>query len=105
MSKKQDFLRSEQSRAKHPECLMKGSATDVAARSQAKGNPADHQQAHSPKLGNDHNKVGDQEVTQTNQGQRTPQSRHDRETQAGSHNVVQARTGGKGAGRGPRGAG
>ncbi|MBA2960567.1 hypothetical protein GON04_00445 [Ramlibacter sp. MAH-25] len=85
--------------------MVKGSAAEVAARSQAKGNPADHQLPHTPKLGNDHNKVGNQEPTQTNQGQRTPQSRHEREALAGSHNEVQARTGGRGTGRGPRGAG
>ncbi|HZY17426.1 MAG TPA: hypothetical protein VFE82_03040 [Ramlibacter sp.] len=106
MSKKQDFLRSEQSRDKHPEKMMAGSAADLSARSQAKGNPADHQQPHTPKLSNDHNKVGDKAPTQTNQGQRTPQSRHDRQTiSGGPMNVVQARTGGKGAGRGPRGGG
>ncbi len=107
MSKKQDFLRSEQNRDKHPDKPMKGSAADLAARGQAKGNPADFdgQVPGSGKVANDHNKAGAQEPTQTHQAQRTPQSRHDRETQAGTHNVVQARTGGKGAGRGPRGAG
>ena len=106
MTKKQDFLRREQSRDKHPEKMMKGSAAEQAARANAKGNPADHQPAHTPKLANDHNKVGRQEPTQTNQGQRTPQSRHERQvTSGGPMNVIQARTGGKGAGRGPRGAG
>jgi hypothetical protein len=99
MSKKQDFLRSEQNRDAHPEKQMKGSAADLATRSQAKGNPADHQMPGTPKLANDHNKVGNQEPTQTNQGQKTPQSRHERETQAGTHNVIEARTGGKGAAR------
>lgn len=109
MSKKQDFLRSEQNRDKHPEKLMKGSAADKtlkAERAGAKGNPADFQQPHTPKLANDHNKVGNKKPTQTNQGQRTPQSRNDRQiTAGGPMNVVQARTGGKGAGRGPRGGG
>lgn len=106
MSKKQDFLRSEQSRDKHPEKMMKGSASDLEARGQAKGNTADHQVAHTPKLSNDHNKMGNKEPTQTNQGQRTPQSRHERQIIAGGPmNVVQARTGGKGGGRGPRGGG
>jgi hypothetical protein len=106
MSKKQDFLRSEQNRAAHPEKPMKGSAADLAARSQAKGNVADHQLPGTPKLANDHNKVGNQKPTQTNQGRRTPQSRHDRQIIAGGPmNVVEARTGGKGGGRGPRGGG
>ena len=61
---------------------------------------------HTPKLANDHNRTGNQEPTQTNQGRRTPQSRHERQTTAGGPmNVVQARTGGKGGGRGPRGGG
>ena len=106
MSKKQDFLRSEQNRDKHPDSHMKGSASEVASHSQAKGNPADHQIPGTPKLSNDHNKVGNKEPTQTNQGRRTPQSRHDRQTiSGGPMNVVQARTGGKGGGRGPRGGG
>lgn len=63
----------------------------------------------SGKLANDHNRQGAQAATQTHESQRTPESRHDRETQVGSHNVQEARTGGtggKGAGRGgKRGAG
>ena len=86
---------------------MKGSAAEQAAnRGQAKGNPADHQLPHTPKLANDHNRMGNKAPTQTNQGHRTPQSRHEREVTAGGPmNVVQARTGGKGGGRGPRGGG
>jgi hypothetical protein len=106
MSKKQDFIRSEQSRDAHPEKLMKGSAADLASRGQAKGNVADHQLPGTPKLANDHNKAGNKKPTQTNQAQRTPQSRHERQIiSGGPMNVVQARTGGKGAGRGPRGGG
>jgi hypothetical protein len=107
MSKKTDFLRSEQSRDKHPERLMKGSAAEQTARQrgQAKGSPADYQQPGTGKVANDHNKQGDQPPAQANEGQRTPQSRHDRENLAGSHNQVSARKGGGGAGRTPRGAG
>ena len=106
MSKKQDFIRSEQSRDKQPGTMKKGGAAGKTVRAQAKGSTADHQPPHTPKLSNDHNKVGDKEATQTNQGQRTPHSRHERQVTAGGpQNVVQARTGGKGAGRGPRGAG
>ena len=110
MSKKQEFLRKEQSRDKHPERMMKGSAAEQAAQQQAKGhakgNPADHQVAGSGKVANDHNKVGEQAPTQTNQGQRTPESRHDRQSMgSGGHNEVAARKGGGGAGREPRGAG
>ena len=105
MSKKQDFIRSEQSRDKHPEKMMKGSGTDASMRSQAKGNTADHQVPHTGKVANDHNKAGAQEATQTNQAQRTPESRHEREARMGGHNQVEATTGGKGTGRGSRGAG
>ena len=105
MSRKQDFIRSEQSRDKHPEKMMKGSAAEVASRSQAKGNTADHQVPHTGKVANDHNKAGAQDTTQTNQAQRTPESRHEREARVGSHNQVEASTGGKGGGRGTRGAG
>ncbi|WP_338106301.1 hypothetical protein [Ramlibacter henchirensis] len=108
MSKKQEFLQKEQSRDKHPEKMMKGSAAEQGARAmkgQAKGNPADHQQPGSGKVVNDHNKLGDKEATQVNEGQRTPESRHDRENLAGSHNQVTARKGGGGAGRTPRGGG
>ncbi len=92
MSKKQDFLRSEQNRDKHPE-----------KKAQAKGNPADFQQPGSGKLENDHNKQGNTKPTQKNEGKRTPESRHDRDTLVGTMNVTQARTGGKGGGRGTRG--
>lgn len=105
MSKKQDFIRSEQNRDRHPERLMKGSAAEQALHGQAKGNPADFQTPHTGKVANDHNRQGGQSSTQTNQAQRTPASRHDRESQAGSQNQIQARTGGKGGGRGPNGAG
>ena len=106
MTKKQDFLRSQQSRDKHPESNMAGSAADVQqklARSGANAASADKQPPHTPKSSNDHNKVGETHPTQTNEGRRTPQSRHDRQSLNGSMNVVQARTGGKGGGRGTRG--
>ena len=66
-----------------------------------KHNAADQQEPHSGKVSNDHNKTGEQEPTQKNEGQRTPESRHDRETHVGSHNQVKARRntgGGGGAG-------
>lgn len=102
MSKKQDFLRSEQSRDKHPEREQVGSPTSASGGA----GQDDAQAAHGGKVANDHNKTGNQPPTQTNQGQRTPESRHDRLTLgAGPHNQVSARKGGGGAGRTPRGAG
>ena len=41
----------------------------------------------------EHNKSGQQPPTQKHEGQRTPESRHDRETHAGSSNQVQSRRG------------
>ena len=105
MKSKQNHLRSEQSRERHPERTQKGSAADKATRSQAKGNVADHQPPHTGKVANDHNKMGNQQPTQINQGRRSPQARDDRESQVGSKNQVEMRTGGKGGGRGSRGAG
>jgi hypothetical protein len=67
--------------------------------------PADKQQPGTGKVSNDHNKVGETTPTQKNEGRRTPESRHDRETLAGTQNQVSARKGGDGAGRSPRGAG
>ena len=68
-------------------------------------NPDDKQTSHTGKVMNDFNKQGGQATTQKNEPQRTPESRHDRESLAGSHNQVSARKGGGGAGRTPRGAG
>lgn len=108
MSKKQDFLRSEQNRDKHPESKMTGSAASVqeesARQSVQRVSPQDRQVPPSPKYSNDHNKMGDTEPTQINQGRRTPASRHDRQViSGGAMNVIEARTGGKGGGRGTRG--
>ena len=107
MSNKQDFLRGQQSRDKHPESGITGSAAaleeEQRRRSVQSVSAQDRQEPNTPKLGNDRNKLGETRPTQTNQGRRTPQSRHDRQTVNGGMNVVQARTGGKGGGRGTRG--
>lgn len=106
MNKKQDFLRAEQSRDKHPERDQVGSPQHAA---DARGGSASSPDAQTPstgKVANDHNQMGNQEPTQTNQGRRTPESRHDRQTMgSGGHNQIAARKGGGGAGRTPRGAG
>lgn len=44
----------------------------------------------------EHNKAGQQAATQRNEPKRTPESRHDRESQVGSSNQSQARKGGAG---------
>lgn len=109
MSKKRDFLKSQQSRDKHPESGMRGSAADLEQRGvdgmSAAANPEDRQAPRTGKVENDHNKLGEQAPTQKNEARRTPDSRHDREAHIGSGNQTQARTGGKGSGRRPRGAG
>lgn len=63
-----------------------------------KQNPHDEQEAHTGKVENDTNKMGDKEATQLNQGQRTPESRSDRETHIGSGNQSQSRQGKAGSG-------
>jgi hypothetical protein len=97
MSKKKDFLRSEQSRDKHPDRLMAGSAASEELRGSAKANksayPQDRQAARSGKVENDHNKMGEQRPTQRNEGRRTPESRHERMEPRGGHNQVSARKG------------
>lgn len=108
MTRKQDFIRSQQNRDKHPDSGMRGSAADLEKRgagSNVDMNPADKQAAHSGKAENDHNKMGGQAPTQANEGRRTPQSRHDRQSHIGGTNQNRARTGGHGGGRGPSGAG
>jgi len=112
VSKKQDFIKSQQNRDKHPDSGHKGSAADVELRGANSANvglnPADKQAPRSGKLANDHNKQGAQAATQKNQARRTPESRHDRLMVAGSENKVAKRKGGSsgaGAGRGTRGAG
>ena len=65
----------------------------------------------SGKVANDHNSTGEQPATQTNQGRRAPESRHDRESHVGSGNQTQSRRGAPGSsssgtvGGGARGAG
>ena len=61
-----------------------------------KQNPRDEQTAQTGKVANDHNKAGEQEVTQKNQPKRTPDSRTDREAHIGSGNQTQSRRGSTG---------
>ena len=61
-----------------------------------KQNPRDEQTSKTGKVANDHNKVGDQELTQKNQSKRTPDSRTDREAHIGSGNQTQSRRGSTG---------
>ncbi|MEO8024373.1 hypothetical protein [Polaromonas sp.] len=61
--------------------------------SSSKQNPRDKQPAHTGKVENDSNKMGEQDATQKNQGKRTPQSRSDRESHIGGDNQSQARRG------------
>lgn len=56
-------------------------------------NPRDKQAALSGKVENDTNKLGETRPTQKNEGKRTPLSRSDRESQAGSQNQTQVRRG------------
>ncbi len=55
-------------------------------------NPRDQQAPQAGKVESDHNKQGEQDATQKNEGQRTPRGRNDRESQIGT-NQTQARRG------------
>ena len=68
-----------------------------------KQNARDKQAPLSGKVENDFNKLGEQKPTQKNEGQRTPQSRHDREAQVGGQNQSQARRGAANSGVPPKG--
>lgn len=107
MSRKHDFIQSEQNRDKHPESTHVGSKARQTMESKAEaGDDRDQQEPQTGKLENDHNKMGHQHATQKNEGRRTPESRHDQQSLAGGpQNQVSARKGGGGAGRTPRGAG
>ena len=52
-----------------------------------KNHPEDQQAGNAGKVENDHNKQGNQRPTQSNEGERTPQSRHDREDHIGNNQV------------------
>lgn len=61
----------------------------------------DRQEPGKGKVQNNHNRQGGQAPTQKNEGQRTPDSRHDREAHVGCGNQTQAhqhKAGGGGAG-------
>lgn len=58
-----------------------------------KQNQRDEQAPKAGKVENDTNKMGAQDPTQLNQGQRTPKSRHDRESNVGGSNQSQSRRG------------
>ncbi len=64
----------------------------------SKQNPRDKQPARSGKVENDTNKMGETAPTQKNEGRRTPESRHDRETHIGGANQNQTRRGGPSSG-------
>ena len=59
-------------------------------------NPRDAQEPQTGKVANDHNKVGEQPLTQKNEAKRTPASRTDREAHIGSGNQTQSRRGNTG---------
>jgi hypothetical protein len=61
-----------------------------------KQNPRDEQAPNTGKVANDHNKVGEQDLTQKNEAKRTSDSRNDREAHIGSGNQTQSRQGNTG---------
>ena len=61
-----------------------------------KQNKRDEQEPQTGKVANDHNKVGEQALTQKNEAKRTSDSRTDREAHIGSGNQSQSRRGNTG---------
>ena len=61
-----------------------------------KQNHRDAQVPQSGKVANDHNKVGEQTLTQKNEAKRTSESRTDRQAHLGSSNQTQSRRGNTG---------
>jgi hypothetical protein len=90
---------------------MSSQKQSVSSQDDTRDTREDHRSAGSGKVANDHNQTVDQPSTQTNQGRRTPESRHDRESNIGSGNQAQSRRGAPGSsssgtvGGGTRGAG
>ena len=58
--------------------------------------PRDEQAPQTGKVATDHNKVGEQPLTQKNEAKHTPDSRTDREAHIGSGNQTQSRRGATG---------
>jgi hypothetical protein len=65
-------------------------------------NPRDKQAGLSGKVENDTNKLGETRPTQKNEGRRTPESRHDRDSHIGSQNQSQERRGAPNSGVTPK---
>ena len=63
----------------------------------SKQTPQGKQAPATGKVANDTNKPGNKEPTQLNQGQRTSDSRHDREAHVGGGNQSQSRRGAVGS--------
>ncbi len=68
------------------------------AKKQKSGDKAVKSAAGSGKVANDTNKQGSQKPTQKNEGKRTPESRNDRESNAGTDNQSSSRKGRAGSG-------
>ena len=68
----------------------------------SKQNARDKQAARSGKVENDTNKMGETAPTQKNEGRRTPESRHDRESHLGGENQTMTRKGGPSSGVTPK---
>lgn len=65
-------------------------------------NPADQQTPQTGKVENDHNKVGNTEPTQKNEGKRTPDSRSDREANIRNNEAHMKQGASKGGNQGNR---
>lgn len=84
-SRKNQTDRSEEIRAQETQAQDSQAAND-------KQGPA----GHGGKVENDFNQMGEKKPTQKNEGQRTANSRHDRESHVGGSNQLQSRRGATG---------
>ena len=76
--------------------LVKPASTLKETDMKTRQNPRDEQAPQTGKVANDHNKVGEQPLTQKNEAKRTSDSRTDREAHIGSGNQTQSRRGATG---------
>jgi hypothetical protein len=78
--------------------MSKQSRLNKAKAEREKQSSQDKQAPMTGKSENDFNKMGEQRATQKNEGKRTPESRHDRESHIGGENQSQSRQGGPSSG-------
>jgi len=77
----------------HRSVGITGTAADPTIEQDNNTSPKAAPSGHGGKVENDFNQVGEQKPTQRNEGQRTANSRSDRESHVGGSNQLQSRRG------------